>query len=204
MKATGRMLTRLLAIVPALVIAYFGLLFLTGSAGNPSMDVLGTGSAQEGAVDVQQQATPTAETLAQQAKGDELAKREEAVARKEQELAVLERDLLRMRREIAEERTTLEADKAEFDRQETERKGARILQIANTLKATKADVAAAQLIALYQQNRTTALYILSQIDARSAGKIFSKMTDAKLAATILEDLEAWRVAQSAVDTTSTR
>jgi hypothetical protein len=30
------------------------------------------------------------------------------------------------------------------------------------------------------------------------------MTDAKLAATILEDLEAWRVAQSAVDTTSTR
>ena len=203
MRLTGKLMTRLLVIIPALVIAYFGFLYLTGSAGDPSVDILGAGSAQEG--NQRQEKSETPPTAAgQQLKTDDLRQREEAVARREQELAVLERDLLRMRREIVEERTALDAAKAEFERQEQERNGERITQIANTLKSTKANIAAAQLIALYERNRTTALYVLSQIDARSAGKIFSKMTDAELAAQILEDLKAWRVAQTDVDTASAR
>jgi flagellar motility protein MotE (MotC chaperone) len=201
MKAPGGIFARLLMIIPALVIIYFGFLYLTGSTGNPSVDVMGAGAAQESS-SPQQQEKPAAATAAHNAKIEELAKREDAVARKEQELAVLERDLLRMRQEISDERSTLDAAKAEFERQEKERKDQRIVQLAGTLKSTKADVAAAQFIALYERNRTTALYVLSQIDARSAGKIFSKMGDAKLAATIMDDFEAWRLAQADLDTTS--
>ncbi len=80
-----------------------------------------------------------------------------------------------------------------------------MLLIAQTFKNTKSNVAAAQLKALYEQNRVTALYVLSQLDSRSAGKIFSKFPDATLAARIMEDLKAWRVSEGAeVDTASTR
>lgn len=203
MQITGKLMTRLLVIIPALVIAYFGFLYLTGLVGNPSVDILGSGSAK-GENPAQEKSESTAPAPTQQLKTDDLRQREEAVARREQELTVLERDLLRMRREIADERTALDAAKAEFERQEQERLSERITQIANTLKSTKANIAAAQLIALYERNRTTALFVLSQIDARSAGKIFSKVTNAELAAQILEDLKSWRVAQADVDTTSTR
>ena len=203
MRFPGSFIIRLALIIPALVIAYFGYLYLSGSVGDPTIDFLGTGAAQE--KKAQQQTTKGSGEVAADlsAKVAELNRREEAVARREQELAVLERDLLRMRREIASERTKLETDKAEFERREKERNSARITQIANTLKNTKSNVAAAQLIALYRRNRTTALYVLSQLDSRSAGKIFSKVGDSDLAAKILEDFEAWRVEQdAAIDSTS--
>ena len=196
-------ISRLALIMPVMAITYFGYLYLSGSVGDPAVDFLGAGKARENG-GRQQDAQPDM-TSALQRKAAQLKQREEAVARREQEMAVLERDLLRIRQEIADERAELEKDKAEFERQETERNSARITLIANTLKNTKAAVAAAQLIALYERNRTTALYILSRLDSRSAGKIFSKMTKADLAAQIIEDLKAWRVAQdTAVDTTSGR
>ena len=198
MRINTSTITRLALIVPALVILYFGYLYLTGSVGDPAVDFLAAGAAQEqGGQEQEKKQEGKALTAA------DLDERAEAIARREQELAVLERDLLRMRQEIAAERATLEAEKAEFARQEEERNGERITQIANTLKNTKSNIAANQLVALYERNRVTALYVLSRIDSRSAGKIFSKIPDAGLAARILDDLEAWRVEQAAgVDTTA--
>ena len=191
-------LTRLALIIPALIIVYFGYLYLSGSVGNPAVDFLAAGSAQE--QKAQEQEKPAQGKAVTAADLDERA---EVIARREQELAVLERDLLRMRQEIADERATLEAEKAELARQEKERNSERITQIADTLKNTKSNIAANQLVALYQRNRPTALYVLSRIDSRSAGKIFSKIADAELAARILDDLEAWRVEQAGgVDTTA--
>jgi flagellar motility protein MotE (MotC chaperone) len=139
-----------------------------------------------------------ARTLRQ--KSEELDKREKELLRREQELAFLEQDLMKKiaafeaeKDEWEQNRTTYEA---EVQRQEQERTSQRVVKIAGGFKNIKASVAAAQLSALYNENRPTALYVISQMDDRTLGKIFSKMTDAALAARILEDFKAWRVEQT--------
>ena len=189
---------RLLLVFPALVIIYFGYLHLSGSAGRGGVDLLGTGAAQEnGSGGQNQQTAPVSAEMAAalRAQAAELERREAEIEQREGELVVLERDLLRLRRQVGEELAELEGLRAELESLEAERASERVRQIADTLKNVKAQIAAAQLVALYQQNRVTALYVISQLDARSSGKIFSRMTNAELAARILEDFNAWQVAE---------
>jgi flagellar motility protein MotE (MotC chaperone) len=139
-----------------------------------------------------------ARTLRQ--KGEELDKREKDLLRQEQELAFLEQDLMKKIAAFEAEKGEWEQNKtayeAEVQRQEQERTSSRVIKIAGGFKNIKAAVAAAQLGALYRENKPTALYVISQLDDRTLGKIFSKMTDAELAARILEDFKAWRVEQT--------
>ena len=195
MEISKSSMVRWLLILPAVIIAYFIILMLTGSAGKPSVDLVGSGSAQEREGQEPSGTGSVSEELAAalREKESELDRREADIARREQELAVWEKDLQRLRRELNDDRQALENEKAAFAQQEKERNGERVKQVAQTLKSTKANIAALQLQALYQKNRATALFVLSQLDSRSAGKIFSKMTDTQLAAQILEDFESWKV-----------
>jgi flagellar motility protein MotE (MotC chaperone) len=184
-------------VVPVLIIAYFGLLLITGSSGKPGVDMLGLGTAQERTEQEQDTKGTVSEELASalRAKEAELDRREAAIAKKEQELNVWEKDLQRLRTQLNDERKALEKDKADFTQQEQERKSQRVQQIAQTMKSIKADVAAKQLVELYNQNRSTALLVILNMDSRTAGKIFSKMVDAKTAARIMEDFNSWKVSQ---------
>jgi flagellar motility protein MotE (MotC chaperone) len=185
-------------VVPALIISYFGLLLLTGSSGKPGVDMLGLGTAQERTEQERDTRGTVSEELASalRAKEAELDRREAAIAKKEQELTVWEKDLQRLRTQLNDERKVLDKDQADYTRQEQERKSQRVQQIAQTMKSVKADVAARQLVELYNQNRSTALFVILNMDSRTTGKIFSKMGDAKTAARILEDFNSWKVSQA--------
>jgi len=179
-------------VIPALIVAYVGYVAITGSA---SILAIGTAQERQGGEQSQEVSySQMAETL--RARAQLLDERESELDRREQELAVLERDLLRMRRQISDEREELERDQEAFQQLQEQMQSERVQHLAQTLQNTKATVAAAQLQALYNQNRSTALLVLTQLDARSAGKIFSKMANAELAASIMEDLREWRAQSS--------
>lgn len=136
-----------------------------------------------------------------------LDKREKEIIRREQEVAFLEQDILKRMKEVDDERAKLtrdkkkyEEDKEEFskrvNRVQNSESEERIQQVVNIMKSVKAAVAAEQLVALYGENKNTALQVLSRMDSRSLGKIFSKLTDTRLAAKILEDLKEWRAADA--------
>ena len=140
-------------------------------------------------------------------KAAELEKREKDIVRREQEVAFLEQDILKRMKEIEDERAKLNRDKEKFEkdkktfntrvnRVQTSESEERIQQVVNVLKNVKAAVAANQIVALYGENKNTALQVLSRMDARTLGKIFSKLTDTRLAAKILEDLKEWRTADA--------
>lgn len=192
---------RIALIIPAVIIAYFTFLYIGGLNDKNEIDLLGVGAAQESDAQQQRRSGPVSAEMADalREKAEELDKREEEIERKEQELAVFERDLLRMRQEIAKERAELDRAISDYQQQETDRTSQRINLIAQTFKNTKDTIAAAQLEALYEKNRVTALYVLSQLDSRSAGKIFSKFVNAELAAQILEDFKTWQVAEGEED-----
>lgn len=132
-----------------------------------------------------------------------LDKREANILKREQEISFLEQDLIKKIKDFEKRQEEFETAKDTYikrrNREEKERTGARVMQIASAFKNIKANVAAAQLSALYQENRATALYVMSQIDARVFGKIFSKMTDHVLAARMMEDLKTWRVSEETED-----
>lgn len=198
MKTSLKAMARWLFIIPILLIAYFGFMLLSGSTGGLDLNMLGLGIAQQDDDQERTSENSVSEELAAalRAKEEELDKRETDIKKREQELSVWENDLRRMRNEIIRERDELDKDKAAFAQQEEERKSERVKQIAQTLKSTKAGVAAAQLQALYQKNRVTALYVISNLDSRSAGKIFTKMTRAEVAAQILEDFNNWNLSEN--------
>lgn len=140
-------------------------------------------------------------------KGAELDRREKEIIRREQEVAFLEQDILKRMKEVEDERAKLNRDKTKFDkdrktfntrvsRVQTSESEERIQQVVNVLKNVKAAIAANQIMALYAENKNTALQVLSRMDARTLGKIFSKLTNTKLAAKILEDLKEWRTADA--------
>lgn len=133
------------------------------------------------------------------AKAAELDKREKDLLRREQEVSFLEQDLIKRTKAFEQEKQDFDTKKKNYEeqvaRQEQQRTSERIIKIAGGFKNIKAGTAAEQLSALYRENRATALYVISQFDQRTFGKIFSKMADAQLAARIIEDLKAWRVAE---------
>lgn len=146
------------------------------------------------------QVTPEyAEAL--RARAAELDRREKELLRREQELAFLEQDLIKRLNAVEADKKAFQAEKKTWEdntaKDAAERDSERVVKIANAFKAMKADVAADQLIALYRENRATSLYVLSRIDDKSIGKIFSKMPDPVIAARILEDLKMWRVRDEA-------
>ena len=130
------------------------------------------------------------------AKAAELDKREKDIVRREQELSLLEQELIKKMRQFEQDKTVFDTERKAWqdqrDSEEAQRDSARVQKIAQGYKNVKANVAAAQLTALYAENRATALIVINELDERTFGKIFSKMTDPALAARIVEDLKQWR------------
>lgn len=130
------------------------------------------------------------------AKAAELEQRQKDIVRREQELSLLEQELIKKMRQFDQDKAAFEAEKNAWQQQRTseeqQREGERVQKIAAGYKNVKANVAAAQLTALYAENKTTALIVINELDDRTFGKIFSKMADPVLAAQIVEDLKQWR------------
>lgn len=130
-------------------------------------------------------------------KEEELNEREQNILQREQQLIVQEKDL-------SDRITAFEKDKNEFEelkqtwREEQEAiqqaaESERIRTLAASFKSIKSATAANQLIALFNQNKTTALLIMNLIDNRTLGKLFSKITDPDKAAEIYEAYKNWNI-----------
>jgi len=132
-----------------------------------------------------------------QARESELNRRDKELLQREQQIIVQEKDLAA--RINAFDRQVEEFEQLKQEWQENQdmiikaAEAERIRSIAASFKNVKSGNAAAQLIALFEQNRTTALLILNQIDSRTFGKIFDKIGNPAKAAEIYEALKDWNI-----------
>jgi len=143
-----------------------------------------------------------------QAKESELQRRQKELLQREQQIIVQEKDLADRINAFDQQVADFEQMKKQWqDDQNVISQAAeseRIQNIAASFKNVKSGNAAAQLIALFEQNRTTALLILNQLDTRTFGKIFNKIENPAKAAQLYEALKDWNIsveqAREIVDT----
>lgn len=131
------------------------------------------------------------------AKEAELNRREKDLLQREQQIMIQERELSTKIEALEKERQEFETYKQQWqDEQDVKIEAAeaeRIRSLAASFKSIKSGTAAAQLMALFDENKTTALLILNHIDNRTLGKIFSKISDPEKAAEIYEAIKNWNI-----------